>query len=87
MECVAPSPVAVTLYRFYKEVEIRGPLSSKGLLSLRNITKNDQAEYTCMYWSPKSNREIPSTQSDVREIYVIGKNKNESKMTGHPEIH
>ncbi|XP_018418633.1 PREDICTED: uncharacterized protein LOC108792363 [Nanorana parkeri] len=72
MQCVAPSPVILTLYRFYKEgVEIRGPLSSKGLLSLHNITKKDQALYTCMYWSPTSNREIPSTQSDEREIYVI----------------
>ncbi|KAM5192408.1 Fc receptor-like protein 5 [Mantella aurantiaca] len=72
MECVAPSPVPVTLYRFYKEgEEIRGPLSSKGLFSLYNITKKDQAEYTCMYWSPKTNREIPSSQSNEREIYVI----------------
>ncbi|XP_072269853.1 Fc receptor-like protein 5 [Pyxicephalus adspersus] len=72
MECLAPTPVPVTLYRFYKEVEeIRGPFSSKGLISLHNITKMDQAEYTCMYWSKKNNREIPSTQSDAREIYVI----------------
>lgn len=71
MECLAPSPVAVTQYRFYRDEEIIGPLSSKGLLSLHNITKNDQAEYMCMYWSPKSNREIPSIQSDSREIYVI----------------
>ncbi|KAM3937561.1 Fc receptor-like protein 5 isoform 2-T2 [Leptodactylus fuscus] len=72
MECEAPSPVHVTLYRFYKEEEVlQQPLSSKGIYTLKNITKSDQAEYTCMYWSPKSNREIPSTQSLTQEIYVI----------------
>lgn len=72
MECVAPSPVYVTLYRFYKEgQELQGPLSHKGIYTLRNLTKSDQAEYTCMYWSPKSNREIPSTQSLTKEVYII----------------
>ncbi|XP_075048186.1 Fc receptor-like protein 5 isoform X2 [Mixophyes fleayi] len=72
MECVAPSPVHVTLYRFYKEgQEFKGPSSRQGLYKLQNITIGEQAEYTCMYWSPMSNREIPSTQSATREVYVI----------------
>ncbi|XP_072006014.1 Fc receptor-like protein 5 [Engystomops pustulosus] len=72
MECEAPSPVHVTLYRFYKEgEELKGPLSHKGIYTLQNVTKNNQAEYTCMYWSPKINREIPSAQSPAKEIYVI----------------
>ncbi|XP_040272736.1 Fc receptor-like protein 5 [Bufo bufo] len=72
MECEAPSPVYVTLYRFYKEGEqLKGPSSHRGIYTLQNITKEDEAEYTCMYWSPKSNREIPSTQSPTKELYVI----------------
>ncbi|XP_075709131.1 Fc receptor-like protein 5 isoform X2 [Rhinoderma darwinii] len=72
MECEAPTPVYVTLYRFYKEgVELKGPSSHKGIYTLQNITKESQAEYTCMYWSPKSNREIPSTQSATKELYII----------------
>ncbi|XP_063769578.1 Fc receptor-like protein 5 [Pseudophryne corroboree] len=72
MECVAPSPVHVSLYRFYKEgQEFKGPLSHKGLYKVHNVTTEEQAEYTCIYWSAMSSREIPSTQSAVREIYVI----------------
>ncbi|XP_068127618.1 Fc receptor-like protein 5 isoform X2 [Hyperolius riggenbachi] len=72
MECVAPSPVRVTVYRIYREgEEIMGPFSHKGLHMMQNITKTDQAEYTCMYWSPQSDRETPSAQSDVKEVYVI----------------
>ncbi|XP_069820278.1 Fc receptor-like protein 5 isoform X2 [Dendropsophus ebraccatus] len=72
MECEAPSPVYVTLYRFYKEgEELKGPSSHTGMYALYNLTKENQAEYTCMYWSPKINREIPSTQSITKEIYVI----------------
>ncbi|XP_056384012.1 Fc receptor-like protein 5 [Hyla sarda] len=72
MECEAPSPVYVTMYRFYKEeIELKEPSLNKGIFSLHNLTKANQAEYTCMYWSSMSNREIPSTQSLPKEIYVI----------------
>ncbi|KAM4050160.1 immunoglobulin superfamily member 1-like isoform 4-T5 [Anomaloglossus baeobatrachus] len=72
MECEAPTPVDVTIYRFYKEgEELKGPSSHKGIYKLQNVTKEDQSEYTCMYWSPKSKREIPSTQSAIRELYII----------------
>ncbi|KAM9330759.1 uncharacterized protein PAF06_017819 [Gastrophryne carolinensis] len=72
MECVAPTPVHVTVYRLYKDgEEITGKSAYRGFYTLHNITQKDQAEYTCMYWSPKMNREIPSAQSKARDIYVI----------------
>ncbi|XP_077137011.1 immunoglobulin superfamily member 1-like isoform X1 [Ranitomeya variabilis] len=72
MECEAPTPVHVTIHRFYKDgEELKGPSSHRGIYTLQNVTKEDQAEYTCMYWSPKSNREIPSNQSPINELYII----------------
>ncbi|XP_066460018.1 Fc receptor-like protein 5 [Eleutherodactylus coqui] len=72
MECEAPSPVPVTLYRIYKEEEeLKGPSAHKGIYALQNVTRAVQAEYYCMYWSPKSNREIPSIPSPTKEVYVI----------------
>ncbi|XP_063313190.1 immunoglobulin superfamily member 1-like isoform X2 [Pelobates fuscus] len=73
LECMAPPPIIVTLYRMYKEgKEINdSPNSPSGKLSLHNVTKEDQGTYTCMYWSANSLREIPSTQSRTRELHVI----------------
>ncbi|KAM8960627.1 alpha-1B-glycoprotein-like [Pelodytes ibericus] len=73
LECVAPSPIPVTLYRLYKDGrELLGfPKTLSGKHALHNVTKVDEGEYTCMYWSTKSKREIPSTQSIANKLHVI----------------
>ncbi|XP_075425268.1 Fc receptor-like protein 5 isoform X2 [Ascaphus truei] len=69
LECAAPSPLDATLYRLYKEgQELSSTLT--GTHTLHNVTWESQGEYSCMYWSQKSQREIPSIQSVTRELYV-----------------
>ncbi|KAE8633786.1 hypothetical protein XENTR_v10002093 [Xenopus tropicalis] len=73
MECLAPSTVPVSLYRFYyEEREVVSPSTThSGQHSLRNLTKKHKGNYICMYWSTKSQREIPSFPSVTKELYII----------------
>ncbi|XP_041421402.1 Fc receptor-like protein 5 isoform X2 [Xenopus laevis] len=73
MECLAPSTVSVSLYRFYyEEREVASPSTThSGQLVLRNLTKEHNGNYICMYWSAKNQREIPSFPSATKELYII----------------
>ncbi|KAM4709322.1 Fc receptor-like protein 5 isoform 1-T2 [Discoglossus pictus] len=67
MECMAPSPISATVYRYYKD----GRELGSEVHTLQNATKDLQGKYICIYWSTKHQREIPSTQSPVIDLSVI----------------
>ncbi|KAM4808634.1 Fc receptor-like protein 5 [Rhinophrynus dorsalis] len=73
LDCVAPAPIPVSLYRFYKDGrELVSPSTTyTAQYILQNVTKENNGTYTCMYWSTKSQREIPSIESVTKELYVI----------------
>ncbi|XP_053324465.1 uncharacterized protein LOC128498515 isoform X2 [Spea bombifrons] len=62
LECVAPSPVPVTLFRLYKEGRemIGSPNPHSGRHTLYNVTKEDQGEYTSPLLPPLLSLDPPN---------------------------